>query len=218
MAKKPLKFYQTLNQAPRSAKHGAHRRAGKTAHRYSSFGADYSAGGADQSVTYFYASSGQSWTVWNPFESEPVAIPYAGLRTGEIIGHRAWYVIGDGLTLTSIAHIFPWEPGATIEGDINKDVGGNFYSIIYGGTYCFHSADLCREETKVSPDFCFPCHAYIGFGFTEIHGIVRGTIKMWGEVVEHEKGYRAQFAKIASLDEADGAVDLEAIKAKYFSP
>jgi hypothetical protein len=30
-----------------------------------------------------------------------------------------------------------------------------------------------------------------------------GSIKIWGEVVEHETGYRSQFGKIASLDYGD---------------
>jgi len=30
-----------------------------------------------------------------------------------------------------------------------------------------------------------------------------GKVKIWGEVVEHEWGYRSQFAKIVSLDYGD---------------
>jgi hypothetical protein len=29
--------------------------------------------------------------------------------------------------------------------------------------------------------------------------VVRGTIYMWGDIVEHEKGYRSQYASIRSL-------------------
>jgi hypothetical protein len=32
-------------------------------------------------------------------------------------------------------------------------------------------------------------------------GLAFGTVKLWGEVVEHEHGYRASFAKPASIDE-----------------
>lgn len=31
--------------------------------------------------------------------------------------------------------------------------------------------------------------------------MVRGTVSLWGEVVEHEKGWRAEYASIRSLDE-----------------
>ena len=33
--------------------------------------------------------------------------------------------------------------------------------------------------------------------------VIFGTIKMWGEIVEHELGYRAEFAKIISLDQGN---------------
>ena len=31
--------------------------------------------------------------------------------------------------------------------------------------------------------------------------VVIGTIALWGEVIEHEMGYRAEFGQVASLDE-----------------
>jgi len=33
--------------------------------------------------------------------------------------------------------------------------------------------------------------------------ILFGKIKIWGEIVEHEAGYRSEFAKIVSLDYGD---------------
>ena len=30
-----------------------------------------------------------------------------------------------------------------------------------------------------------------------------GKVKIWGEIVEHEEGYRSEFGKIASLDYGD---------------
>jgi hypothetical protein len=33
--------------------------------------------------------------------------------------------------------------------------------------------------------------------------LVFGKVKIWGEVVEHERGYRSEFAKILSLDYGD---------------
>jgi hypothetical protein len=33
--------------------------------------------------------------------------------------------------------------------------------------------------------------------------ILFGRVKIWGEVVEHEWGYRSQFARIISLDHGD---------------
>src|SRR5215471_17410872 len=33
--------------------------------------------------------------------------------------------------------------------------------------------------------------------------LVFGKVKIWGEVVEHERGYRSEFARIVSLDHGD---------------
>jgi hypothetical protein len=33
--------------------------------------------------------------------------------------------------------------------------------------------------------------------------LVFGKVKIWGEIVEHEAGYRSQFGKIISLDYGD---------------
>ena len=41
---------------------------------------------------------------------------------------------------------------------------------------------------------------------------------MWGDIVEHETGYRAEYAKLVSLDEVYGnGCDLEKLRAKYLS-
>lgn len=46
---------------------------------------------------------------------------------------------------------------------------------------------------------------------------VSGTVRLWGDVVEHEFGYRAEFAKLHSLDKIYGDGDLAALRAKYLS-
>lgn len=42
-----------------------------------------------------------------------------------------------------------------------------------------------------------------------------GTVRLWGEVIEHERGYRAEFAKVHSLDHVFGEADLAALRARY---
>jgi hypothetical protein len=46
---------------------------------------------------------------------------------------------------------------------------------------------------------------------------VFGTVAIWGQVVEHELGYRSEFAKIKSLDSAFGldSNGLDGVKAYY---
>ena len=44
---------------------------------------------------------------------------------------------------------------------------------------------------------------------------VIGTVDLWGTVIEHERGYRAEFASVATLDDVIGKVDLEALRRRY---
>ena len=45
---------------------------------------------------------------------------------------------------------------------------------------------------------------------------VIGTALLWGDVVEHEKGWRASMAKVKSIDSVVmGNVDLSALREKY---
>ena len=36
---------------------------------------------------------------------------------------------------------------------------------------------------------------------TKMYPLVVGTVEIWGDVIEHERGYRATYARITSLDE-----------------
>lgn len=230
---KPLKYYQTLNLAPRSAKnHGKHRRAGTPAHGHSIVGTDYSAGGSDQdgTITITWAGS-NSWSAidFAAPEPKPPTIPHAGIRTGELIGHRLWWLV-DG-QLCSLAHKRLWAPDETIHGDTNKavDGGGMFFNTIWGGTYAFFDADdrhIAKEMAGILANVAEyeACMRRIGVPpwsvwgwnpYEETGTFVRGTIKMWGEVIEHEHGYRAEFAKLNSLDAMYGRGDLDALRAKY---
>jgi hypothetical protein len=225
---KPLKFHQTLNQAPRSVKHGQHRRAGSTAYRNPSDGAGDCARGSDQSGTTWTTVNFTSFNTiaWDLAEPEPTppTIPYAGIRTGEIIAHRLWWVI-EG-RLCSLAHRRLWKPDETIHGDTLKPVNGLFGWIgakaIWGGTYGFlRSEQLAPEINTLMEAFERAIKGgpfLLSFGFQplyEMRTAVAGTIKMWGDVVEHERGYRAEFAKLNSIDAIYGPGDIEALRATY---
>ena len=153
-------------------------------------------------------------------EPKPAPIPYAGVRAGEIIGHRMWVIL-DNLELCSLAHYYIWQPGATISGDINEVVD-NFHFMAmtrYGGVYSYFSPEPIVEELK---EFDYdPLPRPISFGpffmgnFRNLHGVAIGTIKCWGEVIEHEKGWRAQYAKLTSIDSVVGPVDITELRRKY---
>lgn len=47
---------------------------------------------------------------------------------------------------------------------------------------------------------------------------IYGTVALWGDIVEHELGYRAQFARVLSIDHAmhpDCEAKLPALRARY---
>lgn len=105
---------------------------------------------------------------------EPKPIPNEGIRAGEIIGWRAWGVDSRGF-LKSVSADRIWAPGEDMEGDVEK-----------AGIHCF------KTQSEV-----------LSSGYSQGSGTVAvGTIWLWGEIIEHERGYRAQFASIRSLDYA----------------
>ena len=47
---------------------------------------------------------------------------------------------------------------------------------------------------------------YGRFGKLLNEPLLFGKVKIWGEIVEHQDGYRSEFGKIASLDFGDSAL------------
>ena len=108
------------------------------------------------------------------------AIRHSGIRVGEIIGCRAWRVgpwwlrRGEDRLRSVYMTDYVWEPGKPASGDVRTH-----------GIYSFRDMVRSRQE----------------YGFPTGDGeILFGRVKIWGEVVEHEWGYRSQFARIISLD------------------
>src|SRR6185503_4866284 len=109
---KPRKFYESLN-APSWSPHGKHRRPNPTAHRDPNQQPDPSAGGANQTIwtTITKATITKATISTGEIPKSP-AIPFAGIRAGELIGHRAWRVIEENgrIYLASLAHLREWKP------------------------------------------------------------------------------------------------------------
>jgi len=57
------------------------------------------------------------------------------------------------------------------------------------GIYSFRRVIRCKHEYGYDPCADGP--------------LLFGKIKIWGEIVEHEEGYRSEFGKIVSLDYGD---------------
>jgi len=111
-------------------------------------------------------------------------IRHEGIRVGEIIAYRAWRVIVPGwLSRDDLLHSvamrdYVWYPGRPASGDVRTH-----------GIYSFRQVIRSRDEYGYDP------------GNSE--AFLFGKVKIWGEIVEHEAGYRSEFGKIVSLDYGD---------------
>ena len=224
MSRKPNPFIVYLNQPPKGPHLGKHRRTAPQAHRDPTNGADPGAGGSavylagisqrisgtfiysaparggGRGVTLILADYSKMMVQWLTPLYEPPPIPYAGVRSGEIIAYRLWWVING--KLCSWIHRQIWEPGEAMRGDINAVVDG-YSPPIYGGVYGFANIALAVTEAYnlIGQTKQFAKEMWISsFPIHETSLFVLGSIALWGEVVEHEHGWRGEFAKVNSID------------------
>jgi hypothetical protein len=105
-----------------------------------------------------------------------------GIRVGEIIAYRAWRVIkprgeGDDRLHSVLIKDYIWHPDQPASGDIRT-----------------HGIYSCRNMVRSREEYLY---------FVGTASLLFGKVKIWGEVIEHEWGYRSQFGKIVSLDYGD---------------
>jgi hypothetical protein len=112
-------------------------------------------------------------------------LKHEGIRAGEIIAYRAWRVmaprwLGDDWLRSVYMRDYVWLTDEPASGEVKTH-----------GIYSFR--DAIRSEAEYS----------YGYGADGDRLLLFGKVKIWGEVVEHEAGYRSQFGKIVSLDYGD---------------
>lgn len=129
----------------------------------------------------------------------PPPIPHAGILAGEIIGYRLWWVNTDGRLRSLVQDAVVWSPDHPMTGDIEQCVFLDPNKDRYGGVYAFlYKADAHKEFLESVDDL----NHHPDRAVFDSVGIVLGTVKLWGEVVEHELGYRASYAKPRSILES----------------
>jgi hypothetical protein len=96
------------------------------------------------------------------------------ITLGEITGWRVW-IVGEICLLSPLREV-PWPPGGVFAGDCAAGFG----------IFAFKERQRAIDEARrmATPWLTF---AY-------------GSVRLWGEVAEHRRGYRAEFARIATLD------------------
>lgn len=118
-------------------------------------------------------------TVWTTEDTPRKPIKNEGIRMGEIIAYRCWPIKNGFLWSTAAGRA--WAPGEPMKAGEHHIRDGL-------GVYAFK--DMSRVIQTVNN--------VAGSGGRE--GVAFGTILLWGEIVEHEIGYRAEYAAIKSID------------------
>ena len=100
------------------------------------------------------------------------------IRAGEIIGWRVWK-LRNGL-LHSVIVPYTWHPGV-FERSSSKQTGYYNYN---PGYHAFRDKEQAEREG-------------LGLAFSSL--AVIGSVAMWGEVIEHQYGWRSEYAAVRSI-------------------
>lgn len=168
------------------ASNNGHWQTGSQIHSSSTVSANQpNAGASAQGITlaqYHAQLSAQQLAIYNntyPVEP-PEPIERAGIAAGEIVGWRSWYVRGGFLTSVYMDSV--WSPDEPMHA--RQKVGDYDQSGIHAW----------KRQTEAFG-------TYINVNGNNMPGIgIVGRVQLWGEVVEHEQGYRAEYGKALSLD------------------
>jgi len=102
----------------------------------------------------------------------------AGFVAGEIVAHRVWKICPGGY-LRSVTQNSVWAPNEPMHGEINYR--GMDFQV---GVHAFKSQRDAFEE----------------YGLSGYDPRAVGKVLLWGDVVEHEKGWRAEYGRVHSID------------------
>jgi hypothetical protein len=114
-----------------------------------------------------------------------------------VVGHRVWRYRWAPITLLSFCLGVDqiWSPVEPFESDKEPTMDTKMAH----GVHAFRTLDQLREGFRDLPGIM----RYRDCG-TPFDGVVRGTVMLWGVCIDCERGYRAQYARPVSFDEAHG--------------
>ena len=116
-----------------------------------------------------------------PQRSEPIRN-----LTEVIIGWRAWLVSPQGTLQSTFMHSI-WELGVPMR-SCCSGVPGLLRHGIHAFKYRRQAEQYARMQTQ-----------YLGYPYSHEVAVLVGEVSLWGSVVIHEHGYRAQFAYPLSI-------------------
>lgn len=120
-----------------------------------------------------YASLGASAA---PTTEAP--IEDAGVTAGEIIGYRAWMLDSKGFLRGMFMSDYVWLPGKVEHAPVVDRTWG-------AGLHAFKTLADAKAQ--------------YGMYATPTASVAFGRVALWGEVIEHESGYRAEYAAIEEI-------------------
>ena len=127
-------------------------------------------------------------------KSRDAALGEPRIRAGEIIGWRFWK-LRDGL-LSSVFASYTWHPGL-FERSSSKELEfrnlGYYKSTDNLGYHAFKEKEQAKREAFFQA-CSSPC--------------IIGSVAMWGEVIEHQHGWRSEYAAVRSITEVAGDIGL----------
>lgn len=164
-------------------------------------------GADDDSNAYFtyFPGPGLPLGVWRsmimmpPEERSKPHLKREGIIATDLIGYRCWRIEG-GLLRSVYQHDF-WFPNTPLQG---RELGDwdqrGIHAWKDAGSECYH--EYIRSYLNLGNDMMTQM---MMLGTSGKHenlqpAMATGTVLLWGDVVEHERGYRAEFAKVRSLD------------------
>lgn len=140
-------------------------------------------------------------------ERPPPPLKRDGVVAGEIVGFRCWRLSG-GL-LHSVYQNDVWLPGQVLAGRELQDWDQRGVHA-WKDAASKHYHDYIRSylNRDGTPFQLMAARLLYGTRVATLDDLdaqmrpamVTGTIFMWGDVVEHERGYRAEYARVRSLD------------------
>jgi hypothetical protein len=108
--------------------------------------------------------------------AKPAGADTAAIEIGEITAWRIWRLGKDGIVYSPIINL-PWRPGEVMRGSPHLRADDGIYA------------------SKTRPQMTWPPSARASWP------LVVGRVSLWGTVIEHEKGYRAENARILAFDD-----------------